>query len=159
MRRPLYEHCRADSYCGTPELHRHVFLQRQGAVPWFTLMPHPDKEKYNYKNWIGKIKIPQRPEIEFNIVILLQNTYPGSAPRGFISDRVQQYSDHLFVRSTWQQGNETFIMLCHEQMDNIELAWKPTLGIVHFFIREVQYWWAAQQNTIIRGYDRVHETG
>lgn len=131
-------------------------LQNQGSIPWFQLAPHSDKQKYNYRNWYGHILIPQRPEIKFDLVILLQKTYPLSCPRGFISSVVQDYTDHLFIRNVWKQDGKEFIMLCHEQMDTIELAWKPTLGIAHFFIREVWYWWAAQQNSIIRGWERVH---
>ncbi len=41
-------------------------------------------------------------------------------------------------------------MICHDHMGEIKSVWGPNLTIAHFFIREVWYWFAAMQNTIIK---------
>ena len=46
-------------------------------------------------------------------------------------------------------AGEKYVMICHEHMETVDEAWHPQLTIAHFFIREVFYWWAAQQNLII----------
>ncbi|HMF34685.1 MAG TPA: hypothetical protein VKK79_24900 [Candidatus Lokiarchaeia archaeon] len=33
-------------------------------------------------------------------------------------------------------------------------AWEQDLGIVHFFVREVHFWWGAQENIIIQEFDK-----
>ena len=49
-----------------------------------------------------------------------------------------------------------YIMICHEHMSNTH-AWKESLGIVHFFMRQIWVWWAAQQNVIITEYHKKNK--
>lgn len=64
-----------------------------------------------------------------------------------------EYCGKIFLKNIWEQEGKKYVMICHEHMSNTQ-AWRENLGIVHFFIRQVWVWWAAQQNVIIKEYDK-----
>lgn len=131
------------------------FLKSEGAMPWFQLKPDTD-EKYRWLRWFGFLRIPQRPELQFNIIILLPPEYPLVFPRCFIEERIAKYCGGKLYLKNRIKGSDgiPYVMICHDHMNDLN-AWKPTLGIAHFFIREVWYWWSAQINFIIRMYDEL----
>ena len=51
---------------------------------------------------------------------------------------------------------KTYVMICHDHMSELQQAWEPSLGIVHFFIREVWFWFASMQNLIIDNWKEIH---
>ena len=128
------------------------FLQSQGTKPWFQLKPTTG-EMYNYMQWYGHLLIPQRSEIKFKIIILLTSEYPKVCPRCFVEEKISEYCGKLYLKNTWEDGGKKYIMICHDHLAELG-AWRPTLGIAHFFLREVWYWWSAQVNLIIREYDK-----
>ncbi|MHA1299658.1 MAG: hypothetical protein ACTSO9_09505 [Candidatus Helarchaeota archaeon] len=130
------------------------FLKSEGAQPWFLLRPNTDPRK-GYMEWNGYLRIPQRPELTFKIIILLPPEYPQSCPRCFIEKKISRYcGGKLYLKNkvTDEQGN-IYVMMCHDHMKELD-AWMPILGIAHFFLREVWYWWSAQVNFIISQYDK-----
>lgn len=128
------------------------FLNQQRSQPWFFLKPCEEK-KYNFVKWEGYLKVPSRPEICFDLVILLSKAYPKVFPKAFVEKRIIEYcAGNIYVSNTWEEQNKTFVMICHDHI-NEQSAWDPHMSIAHFFIREVWYWWNAKQNTIIRLWD------
>ncbi|MHA1303064.1 MAG: hypothetical protein ACTSQE_14240 [Candidatus Heimdallarchaeaceae archaeon] len=131
------------------------FLQQKGGHSWFFLAPSKDP-KFNFMKWEGYLQVATRPEIRFKIVILLPGNYPLACPRAFIEERVVEYAGKIYTKNVWEEPNgERFLMICHDHMKEIDNIWDPRLTIAHFFIREVFYWWAAQQNLIIEHYDKT----
>jgi len=132
------------------------FLKQKGGRKWFFLAPSRDP-RYNYKKWDGYLQVATRPEIKFKMVILLPSNYPYACPRAFIEERIVEYTGKIYTKNIWTEENgEKYLMICHDHMAEIDGIWTPNLTIAHFFIREVFYWWAAQQNLIIDEWDKKH---
>ncbi|MFW9990153.1 MAG: hypothetical protein ACFFC3_16035 [Candidatus Odinarchaeota archaeon] len=131
------------------------FLKTTKNRPWFKLFPEKNP-RYNYLIWNGNLLVPERPEIHFEIKVLLTSEYPKVCPRCFIEEDIINYCGKIFLKNIWEQNNKKYIMICHEHMSNTE-AWHSRLGIAHFFIREIWVWWAAQQNSIITEFDKLHK--
>jgi len=128
------------------------YLRNTKNKPWFKLFPEKNP-RYNYLIWSGFLLVPERPEISFDIKVLLTSEYPKACPRCFIEERIIEFCGKIFLKNIWEQDGKKYIMICHEHMAETE-AWASNLGIVHFFIREIWIWWAAQQNAIIKEYDK-----
>ncbi|TXT63147.1 MAG: hypothetical protein BAJALOKI1v1_780010 [Promethearchaeota archaeon] len=128
------------------------FLKINHSRAWFKLFPEKDR-RYNYLVWTGEIVVPERPEIKFEIKLLLTSEYPKVSPRCFAEEKIVDYCGKLFLKNIWVQNGKKYIMICHEHMANTQ-AWNNHLGIAHFFIRQVWVWWAAQQNVIIKEFDK-----
>ena len=128
------------------------FLKSRRNRPWFKLFPDKNP-KYNYLVWTGHLTVPERPEIKFDIKVLLTSEYPKVCPRCFIDERIVDFCGKVFLKNIWEQNGRKYMMICHEHMAETE-AWEETLGIVHFFVREIWIWWAAQQNAIIQEHDK-----
>jgi len=128
------------------------FLRNTKNKPWFKLFPEKNP-RYNYLVWTGNLLVPENPEIIFEIKVLLTSEYPKVCPRCFAEEKIVEYCGKIFLRNIWEQEGKKYVMICHEHMSNTH-AWKENLGIVHFFIRQVWVWWAAQQNVIIKEYDK-----
>lgn len=131
------------------------YLKRLSNEPWFSLVPSRNA-KHNFLIWNGHILVPNRPEIKFDIKILLTSEYPKNCPRCFADESIMNYCGKLYFGNVWEQDNSKYIMICHDHMSETQ-AWKPTLGIVHFFIREIWIWWMAQQNFIIQNWDEQNK--
>ncbi|MHA1612151.1 MAG: hypothetical protein ACTSYU_08885 [Promethearchaeota archaeon] len=131
------------------------FLKSELPRPWFILKPDPNP-KYNFVIWRGYLTIPARPEIRFEMVILLNSEYPKVIPRCLLEEKIIDYCGKIYLKNTWTDPNtgKKFVMICHDHMSEVTDAWQSNLGIVHFFIREVWYWFGAMQNIIIAAYDR-----
>jgi len=123
------------------------FLRNTRNQPWFKLYPESNP-KYNYLIWNGNLCIPDHPEINFDIKVLLTSEYPKVCPRCFADSKIIDYCGKLFLKNIWEQDGIKYIMICHEHMSNCN-AWNEHLGIAHFFLRQIWVWWAAQQNIII----------
>jgi len=128
------------------------FLRRTNNKPWFKLYPEKNP-RFNYLIWNGNLLVPERPEINFNIKVLLTSEYPKVCPRCFAEEKILEYCGKIFIKNIWKQEGKKYVMICHEHMSNTH-AWNEHLGIVHFFIRQVWIWWAAQQNVIINEYNK-----
>lgn len=134
------------------------FLQRKGGRSWFFLAPNKEP-KYNFMKWEGMLVVPSKPEIKFKMVILLPGNYPYSCPRAFVEEKIVDYCGKLYLKNIWEEPNgEKYVMICHDHMSEVEDAWKPTLTIAHFFIREVFYWWSAQQQLVIDEWNRCKKS-
>jgi hypothetical protein len=103
--------------------------------------------------WTGNLLVPERPEIDFEIKVLLTSEYPKVCPRCFAEEKIMEYCGKIFMKNIWEQDGKKYVMICHEHMSDTN-AWNANLGISHFFIRQVWVWWAAQQNVIILEYDK-----
>ncbi|MGV9172897.1 MAG: hypothetical protein ACOC44_18115 [Promethearchaeia archaeon] len=128
------------------------FLRTRRNKPWFKLFPEKNP-RYNYLVWSGELVVPERPEINFDIKVLLTSEYPAVCPRCFAEEKIVDYCGKLFLKNIWEQKGRKYVMICHEHMSSTR-AWNKYLGIVHFFIRQVWVWWAAQQNVIIQEFDK-----
>ncbi len=131
------------------------YLKNKGTHPWFQLAPS-DNPKYNFMVWRGHLTVPDRPDIKFGIRILLTSDYPKVTPRCFADLDILNYCGKIYTQNIWNDPDEAgkkYVMICHDHMSQQE-AWMDNLGIAHFFVREVWFWWAAQQNVIIQEYDR-----
>ncbi len=93
------------------------------------------------------------PEINVDLKVLLTSEYPKVCPRCFAEEKIVNYCGKIFLKNIWEQEGKKYVMICHEHMSNTN-AWKENLGIAHFFIGQVWVWWAAQQNVIIKEYDK-----
>jgi len=128
------------------------FLRNTKNRPWFKLFPEKNP-RYNYLVWTGNLIVPDRPKINFVIKVLLTSEYPKVCPRCFAEEKIVDYCGKIFLKNIWEQDSKKYVMICHEHMSNTH-AWRENLGIAHFFIRQVWVWWAAQQNIIIKEYDK-----
>ena len=126
------------------------FLRMTQNKAWFRLFPEKNP-RYNYLIWDGNLLVPDNPDINFDIKILLTSEYPKVCPRCFIHDNVIDFCGKLFLKNIWEQDGKKYVMICHEHMSSTH-SWNDNLGIVHFFVRQVWIWWAAQQNVIIQEY-------
>ena len=129
------------------------FLKNTQNKPWFKLFPEKNP-LYKYLIWSGNLLVPERPEIKFNIKVLLTSEYPKVCPRCFVEEKILNYCGKIFLKNIWEQESKKYVMICHEHMSDTH-AWKTNLGIAHFFIRQVWVWWAAQQNVIIKEFDKT----
>lgn len=134
-----------------------TFLKSELPRPWFLLKPDRNP-KYNYCIWRGFLQVPEYPEIKFEMVILLNSEYPKVIPRCLLEEKIVDYSGKLYLKNIWvdPESKRRYIMICHDHMSQLENVWAPNLGIVHFFIREVWFWFAAMQNIIIDAYQAKH---
>ena len=130
------------------------YLKKLGNEPWFKLVPSRNPA-HKFLIWEGYILVPSRKEIKFDIVLLLTSDYPKICPRCFAEENILNYCGKLYFGNVWEQEGKKYIMICHDHMSETN-AWKPTLGVAHFFIREVWIWWMAQQNFIIQTWDEIH---
>lgn len=122
---------------------------------WFFLRPSSDK-RYNFQKWDGELKIPSRPDIKFELRIVLTSEYPNVFPRAFAEKSIMDYcAGNIYPKNIWTEpGNpKEYIMICHDHMTEQEGAWNNTLTIAHFFIREVMYWWNSKLTRIIEEWD------
>ena len=109
--------------------------------------------------WRGFIQVPKRPEIKFNMLILLNSEYPKVIPRCFLEESVVNYTGKLYIKNIFndKDSGKNYMMICHDHMGEVKDAWEPNLTIAHFFIREVWFWFAAMQNHIISEWDKKHQ--
>ncbi|MHA1733116.1 MAG: hypothetical protein ACTSU5_14305 [Promethearchaeota archaeon] len=135
------------------------YLKRKGSRPWFQLMP-TENPKFNFMVWKGQLHVPTRKDISFGIRVLLTSEYPVAPPRCFAAKRILCYADKIYTKNIWTdpETKGQYVMICHDHMKDPNL-WNNKLGIVHFFVREVWYWWGAQQNFIIKEYDKRKAAG
>jgi len=133
------------------------FLKSELPRPWFMLKPDANP-KYNFCLWRGYLQIPAHPQIRFEMVILLSSEYPQVIPRCFLEKRITNYCGKIYLKNVWKdpQSGKEFVMICHDHMSELAHSWDSSLGIVHFFIREVWFWFAAMQNIIIEEYRKQH---
>lgn len=139
-------------------LSRYVsFLKSELPRPWFLLKPDSNP-KYNFCVWRGHLIVPSKPEIKFDMVILLSSEYPKVIPRCLLEEKIIDYAHKIYVKNTWNDlsTQKTYVMICHDHMSEVSRVWAPNLGIVHFFIREVWFWFASMQNTIIQNWEQNH---
>ena len=131
------------------------FLRSELPRPWFILKPDP-KPQYNFCIWRGFIQIPAYPEIKFEMVILLNSEYPKVIPRCLMESKIVNYCGKIYLKNKWKDPatSKEFLMICHDHMSQLAHVWNPNLGIVHFFIREVWFWFAAMQNIIIESWEK-----
>ncbi|MBD3190082.1 MAG: hypothetical protein GF308_05540 [Candidatus Heimdallarchaeota archaeon] len=136
------------------------FIMKSGGRPWFKLAPSTKKED-NFMIWKGLLNVATRPEIKFDIVVLLPATYPTDCPRALIDEIVLKkykcskiYTENKY---TDPKTGKNFVMICHDHMKKVGEVWTPDLSIAHFFIREIHTWWSAQQNAIITEWDLAHQ--
>ncbi len=61
------------------------FLKNTKNRPWFKLFPERNP-RYNYLIWAGNLVVPERPEINFDIKVLLTSEYPKVCPRCFAEE-------------------------------------------------------------------------
>nr|MDO8112106.1 hypothetical protein [Candidatus Sigynarchaeota archaeon] len=144
------------------------FLRSEGSKPWFYIKPDT---RFKGVIWRGYITLPTHPDLKFDMIILLSGEYPRAMPKAFIEDSlIELAGSKIYVKNRypppskddpapkqWPKDPETgksFVMICHDHMSAVEGAWAPNLGIVHFFIREVWFWFAAMQNVIIREHEK-----
>jgi hypothetical protein len=125
---------------------------------WFFLKPSIDK-RYNFQRWDGILKIPARPDIQFDLRIILTSEYPYVFPRAFAEESIKNYcAGNIFPKNIWRDdshdtNSKNYIMICHDHMKELH-AWNPGLSITHFLIREVWYWWMSKMNRIIQEWDK-----
>ncbi len=133
------------------------YLKQLKNEPWFRLVPSKNPA-HNYRIWEGHILIPSRKEIMFKIKVLLTKEFPKVCPRCFAEEKILDYCGKMYFGNEWNQPgeNQKYLMICHDHM-KVTDSWNAYLGIVHFFIREVWVWWAAQQNFIIQTWDEIHK--
>ena len=133
------------------------FLKAQHNSLWFFLKPS-DRKEYNYQRWDGFLKIPNRPDIEFELRIILTSEYPKVFPRAFAESSIMNYcAGNIFPKNIWKDSepnSKEFIMICHDHMKETDNAWNPQLSIAHFFLREVWYWWNSKINRVIYEWDK-----
>lgn len=131
------------------------FLKRRPHPPWFVLKPVPNP-RYNFMFWRGTARAPQRRDVAFDFCLLFTSDYPAVPPRCFFSSEIAAFSGKLSHRNVWKDPDTSrpFTMLSHDHLGEQDL-WSPRLGIVHFMVLLVWYWWSAQQSMIIREFDRV----
>ncbi len=132
-----------------------TFLKSELPRPWFLLKPDANP-RYNFSLWRGYLQVPSRPEIRFDMVILLNSEYPRVIPRCLLEKSIADYCGKIYLKNTWTdpQTRKEYVMICHDHMAELANAWESHLGIVHFFIREVWFWFAAMQNLIIKNWDK-----
>lgn len=128
------------------------YLKLYNGLPWFRLYPEKTR-KYKYLVWGGYISIPEKPEIKFDIKVLITSEYPKACPRCFIDKEIEKYSDKIFLKNIWKQDGKTYKMICHEHITK-KNVWKETFGIAHFLIRQIWIWFAVQQNYIMAEYEK-----
>ncbi len=137
-----------------------AFLRKQQNALWFDLAPDRRKE-FKYKVWKGQFKIPSRPDIYFDMRVILTNEYPHAMPRAFIEDSITKYtSKHLYLNSRWDRTmdkaeTKSFVMICHDHSKEFEL-WTPNLSIAHFLLRQILYWWNAKINILVDRFDELN---
>ena len=131
-----------------------AYLDSKIDQMWFFLKPSRDKQ-YNYKRWDGNIKVPYRPDIEFEIRVILPTGYPLISPTCFAEKKIMEYcAGHIYPYNIWKDiegpdaSPKEFVMICHDHMKE-QVAWDPHLSIAHFLIREVQIWWMSKINTVL----------
>src|SRR5271157_164428 len=131
------------------------FLKDKGTRPWFQLTP-VENPKFNFMVWKGYLTVPDRSDIQFDIRILLTSDYPKVTPRCFAEQKILNYCGKIYTKNIWndpEENGKPYVMICHDHMAE-QNAWEQDLGIVHFFVREVHFWWGAQQNIIIQEFDK-----
>ncbi|MBN1800750.1 MAG: SIR2 family protein [Candidatus Lokiarchaeota archaeon] len=126
-----------------------------GGAPWFLLVPEKDP-KYNYMIWRGHLLVISDPRIRFEIVVLLSSEYPKTIPRAFVEDKIMQYCGKIYTKNEWKEKDKKYVMISHDHMGIVGNIWNPTSGIVHFFIRQVWYWFACQIPFICRTWEEKH---
>ena len=133
------------------------FLSSEYPFPWLYLKPDQNP-KYNYMVWKGFIQVPKIPEIKFDMLILLSSEYPTVIPRCFLEKKIADYTGKLYPNNTFKdpETQKEHIMICHDHMGEVKRVWAPNLTIAHFFIREVWYWFAAMQNTIVKQWNKIN---
>nr|MDO8114038.1 hypothetical protein [Candidatus Sigynarchaeota archaeon] len=150
-------------------IHKYIdYLCSEKSKPWFYIKPDTSPSIKGIV-WRGNILVPAKPEINFDIVIVLNLDYPKVAPRAFVEERlIGLAGQKIYVKNRFPseqdprtgewvkdpQTGKSYVMICHDHIAELEGAWTPNLGIVHFFIREVWYWFAAMQNQIVDLYNQ-----
>jgi hypothetical protein len=134
------------------------YLKNQNNSLWFFLKPFERKE-YNFQRWDGYLKIPSRPDIEFEIRVILTSEYPKVYPRAFAESKIINYcAGNIFPKNIWKDSSASnekeFIMICHDHMKETDDAWNPHLSIAHFLLREIWYWWMSKINRVIFEWDK-----
>ncbi len=127
----------------------------RGNDPWFKIKPSEDP-KYNARVWDGYLQVPSQEEIKFDIKILLTSEYPKVCPQCVVEGVIVEYTDKLYPNRTYEQDGNKYVQICHDHLHKLG-AWYPTLGIAHFFIRQIWVWWVTQQNHIIKEWNIFHK--
>ena len=132
------------------------YLKRLENSLWFFLKPSTDK-RYNFQRWDGVLKVPTRPDIQFELRIILTSEYPYVYPRAFAEESIKDYcAGNIYPKNIWQDTenpSKNFIMICHDHMKELK-AWSPGFSLTHFLVREVYYWWMAKLNRVIIEWDK-----
>lgn len=128
------------------------YLNNQTHSLWFYLVPNRDT-KNNFRIWEGYLKIPQRNNVQFDMIIILSSQYPKVYPRAFIEEKIIKYAaGNLYHTTEYIHNNKKYIMICHDHIDELNL-WTPDLTIAHFLLREVLVWWNSKLSTITKKID------
>lgn len=135
------------------------YLKSTGVRPWFQLVPS-NNPRLNFMVWKGVLTVPTRPDVTFGTRILLTSEYPKVPPRAFAEMKILNYCGKIYTKNIWKdpEDRKQYVMICHDHLSEQD-AWNPRLGIVHFFIREVWYWWGAQQNLVLQEWDKRIQNG
>lgn len=78
------------------------FLKNTQNKPWFKLFPEKNP-RYKYLIWSGNLLVPERPEINFNIKVLLTSEYPKVCPRCFAEEKILNYCGKIFLKNIWNK--------------------------------------------------------
>jgi hypothetical protein len=132
------------------------FLRKRNNEPWFKLYPEKDPGD-NFQIWKGYLTIPKHtPQIKFDIRVILSSEYPVVPPRCFAESTILDYTGKLYPKNDWREKEKKFVMICHDHLSKTK-SWNRRLGIVHFFMRQIWVWWAAQQNQIIKEFKNSNQ--
>jgi hypothetical protein len=61
-----------------------------------------EKPRYNYLIWSGNLLVPEKPEVKFNIKVLLTSEYPKVCPRCFYEEKILEYCGKIFLKNIWE---------------------------------------------------------
>lgn len=131
-------------------------LNQLKLKPWFSIAPVLD-QNLNFRLWRGKLIVINRPDIVFEILIILGRYYPRIPPRAFIEEKITEICDkHIYTRNLWTQFGKKYAMIAHDAFDldyRTQTQWYPNLSIAHFITREIWDWWIIKQDHILQLWD------
>src|SRR4030043_135709 len=90
------------------------YLKQKGTQPWFQLAPS-DNPKYNSMIWRGYLTNPDRPDIKFDIVVLLGFEYPKTTPLCYTASKILRYCGNIFTQNIWNDPDDVskkYVMIC-----------------------------------------------
>jgi hypothetical protein len=133
------------------------FIVLDNSTPWLFINLKRDP-KFNFMIWRGYLLCPRRPDIYFDMVILLSKEYPKVIPRYFLEKSILDYSGKMYTKNKWidHLSKKKFFIIYDYDMTEAVGAWEPTIGNAHFFVRIIWYWFVAIQRLIILKWNKHH---